>query len=191
MPPVTIREGDTIPAELAKAAGWVRPTTTTKPEPTGPAIAEASASFGAPSERPQGFDALASLAAGQRPKRPVTWFVFPQKLHAEMPDVHPEHRFFAMCQLKAIEEQRAQSNASGSSFMAALTEQVKISVWKIGEADATFDLMEGQQVYGPGGWWEAIGPKGRQLVTRCYADTNGVDDDLGEEILASKKAGWA
>lgn len=198
---VKIREGDAIPRSLAESMGLVRsagpdveqrPAPASRPTAVGPVIAEAQASFGPPAAAPtSGMDAVAALAAGQRPRRHVLWFGFPHSLHSEMPDVHAEHRFFAICRLKAVEEQQAQANATGTSFFSAFTEQVKLSVWKIGDDDGVFDLREGTKVYGPGGWWEAIGPKGRQLVTRCYAEVNGVSDELGEQILATKTPGWA
>jgi hypothetical protein len=193
---VTIREGDVIPRALQESMGLVRESGETprravsRPAAVGPAVAEAS--FGEPPPaQASGFDVIASLGAGIRPKRAVTWFVFPAEIHDEMPEVTVEHRAFAICRLKAVEEQQAQANASGTSFMAAFTEQVKLAVWKIGRDDALFDLREGLAVYGPGGWWEAIGPKGRQLVARCYAEINGVSDELGEKILATKTPGWA
>ena len=187
-----------MPRGLVESMGWARetpgdrqaPAPAGRPAAVGPVITEAAASFGhaAPAS---GLEALAGLAAGQRPKRQVFGFLFPTEIHAEMPDVREPHRVFAICRLKAVEEQQAQANASGTSFMAAFTEQVKQSVWMIGNDPGLYDLKEGTSVYGPGGWWEAIGPKGRQLVARCYAEVNGVSDELGEKILATKTPGWA
>lgn len=198
---VSIREGDSIPHDMAVSLGLVQgangPTgqMANRPQAVGPAIAEAQASFGQHDGRasaaPSGFEAVANLAAGKREMRPVAWFPFPASVWPDMPDVKPEHRCFAICRLRAVEEQRAQGNAAGSNFMAAFQEMVKESVWKIGSDDATYDLREGGQVYPMGGWWEAIGPKGRQLVARAYADVNGIDDEVGEQLLAKKTTGWA
>lgn len=201
---VRIREGDVIPDALAQSLGLTRDQTEApppqhhqaplgRPQAVGPVIAEAQASFGhaqpAPAP-PQGFGIVAALAAGQRPMRPVRWFAFPPELWETMPDLKPEHRAFAICRLKVIEETRAQNNASGTNFFAAMTEQAKASVWKVGNDDALYPLMDSSATYA-NGWWEAIGPQGRQCVIRCYANRNSITDDLGEQILASGQDGIA
>jgi hypothetical protein len=137
------------------------------------------------------MQALEAKASGQGLTRAVKWFTFPGVVHADMPDVKPEHRRFAIKRLTVPEESRAQANAQGTNFMAALSEMAKESVKKIGDIEATYDVREGMALYGPGGWWEVIGPKGRRLVETAYVAVNQPESSVGEAMVASSEAGWA
>lgn len=185
-------------------AGWMQPGA----QPTGAVLASASAPFGAqphpgyqqpqpapapppPPAHPTGMQALGAMSSGQGLPRAVKWFSFPAEVWDAMPDVKPEHRRFAIKRLSVPEEARAQSNAQGTNFMAALAEMAKESIKKIGDLEATYDVREGMAVYGPGGWWQAIGPKGRRLVETAYVAVNQPEGSVGEAMVANAEDGWA
>jgi hypothetical protein len=215
---VSVREGQSIPPEMAGAmgihppqhqpppaanpnAGWMQ----NGPQPTGAVYATASAPIGpqhyqppaAPPPAPpqqqhmSGLAALGALASGQSIPRRVKWFTFPSELWADMPDVRPEHRKFAIKHLTVPEEQKAQANASGTNFMAALSEMAVEAVKRVGDLEAHYDVKQGMAVYGAGGWWEAIGSKGRRLVETAYHDVNQPASALGESMVADAQDGWA
>ena len=46
-------------------------------------------------------------------------------------------------------------------------------------------------VYGPGGWWQAIGPKGRRLVETAYVAVNQPEASVGESMVANAQDVWA
>lgn len=88
---------------------------------------------------------------------------------------------FCMVELTPDEESRATTNAGPTNLMGGFNEMVKASIYKIGGSRANYDMR--------GNWLRAIGPGARKIVDKCFNKLNGVEEGLGEDVLASAKPG--